>query len=292
MADHRKSDNTPPIGLALWLLGGGRVPDRLNWLVANEFRGLALLQSAMDIDPVERSESAAIIKAEELTVTYHGNVHHKLTESGDLDSDFSDRMIDDVIWWHEHTNGVASCCSDPINIPSNGEAPVFDSDLNRRHLERLAGRLGAYGIRVGIENSFGGRGRFCSPDDISSFKAFCAETEFGLLLDAGHANIHVRSDAPHSGDISTYVDDLPLDILEVHLCDNFGERDEHKQIGYGNLDIDGLFRSLRGKDFDGMLTLEVCLDILSGKYSLNISDTSQTDALLISRDAVRSAWLL
>ncbi len=104
-------------------------------------------------------------------------------------------MLDDVIWWHENTNGVYSCCSDSINTLQKNGLTTFDFELNKKHLNLMAGRLSKYAIRVGIENSFAGK-----------------------------------------------------------------------------------------------FTVEVCDDILSGKYFSNIYDPKQTDALLISRDKINSAW--
>lgn len=42
--------------------------------------------------------------------------------------------------------------------------------------------------------------------------------------------------------------------------------------------------------FAGKFTVEVCDDILSGKYFSDIYNSKQTDALFISRDKINSAW--
>lgn len=281
----------PPIGMAVWLLDGGRLIDRIEWLVRNGFQGVSLLQSSLDIDPSERAEVAAAIRSEQLYVTYHGNVHHKLTAAGIPDESFVDRMIEDVIWWHENTNGVYSCCSDPINAPQPDGTAIFDFDLNARHLRLVSDRLGKYGIRVGIENGFGVKGRFSTLNDVSRMRNICSDIEVGLLLDAGHANIHVRSDGvAGESNISVYVGRMPLEILEVHFSDNLGKRDEHRQLGYGNLNLEKLFAGLRSVGFYGKFTLEVCLDILSGQYASNIFKPEQMDPILISRDVLIEAW--
>jgi sugar phosphate isomerase/epimerase len=287
-------DNTgslPPIGMALWLLSGGQMMDRIEWLIDNGFQGLSFLQSAIDIDEHERKDVAAAIVSAQLYVTYHGNVHHKLKESGGLDTDFVNRMIDDVIWWHENTNGVYSCCSDSINPPREDGTTAFDFDLNKQHLDLMAGRLSTYGICVGIENSFGKEHRLCALNDIAHMKEICSGSQIGMLLDAAHANIHVRSDGiEDENNIGTYVSKLPLEVLEVHFSDNVGKQDEHKQLGYGNLDLGDLFNALKSNGFAGKFTIEVCVDILSGKYGSSIYDSKQTDALLISRDKVIENW--
>jgi sugar phosphate isomerase/epimerase len=165
--------------------------------------------------------------------------------------------------------------------------------MNRRHLKFMHACLGPYDIPIGIENSCGGEGLFCSLDDIVRFKEMCPNLPMGMLLDAAHANIHVRSDENgrvHEGDIAGYVRQLPFDFLEVHLCDNRGEEDDHKYLGYGNLDISALFGVLKERNFRGKLTLEVCYDRLGGKPLADIHEPAETDGLLISRDTVLSTW--
>jgi len=277
--------------MAVWLLDGGQLIDRIEWIIENGFEGVSFLQNAIDIDRHERRDAAAAISSAQLYVTYHGNVHHKLKESGGLDTDFTGRMMDDVIWWHEHTNGVSSCCSDPINLSKENGMTAFDFDLNKTHMDSMAGRLNKYGIRVGIENSFGGKNKFCTLKDMAHMKEMCSGYHIGMLLDAAHANIHVRNDGiEHEGNMAAYVGKLPLEVLEVHFSDNFGTQDEHKQLGYGNVNLHELFGALKSNGFAGKFTIEICVDILSGKYGSNIFDSRQTDKLLISRDKIRTAW--
>ncbi len=192
--DHHPNNAAPPIGMAAWLLTGGTLVDRIDWLITNGFQGVSLLQSVTDVDPAERAEAAAAIAQADLAVTYHGNVHHKLTDAGELDADFTRRMCDDVIWWHENAGAVRSCCSDPIHTTQTDGQTAFSMAINRRHMQMLADALVPRGIRVGIENGFGDAQRFRSLDDIARFQAACSPVDIGLLLDAGHANIHVRSD--------------------------------------------------------------------------------------------------
>mgnify|MGYP001039904385 CR=1 FL=1 len=281
----------PPLAMALWLLKGRSLPDRVQWLVANGFTGTSLLQSVMDVDSAERTDAAAAIKAGGLSFTYHGNVQRKLTTAGGLDADFIARMIDDVIWWHENAGGAISCCSDPIHIPGSDGNPIFAAELCAELMRLLHAGLAAHGIRVGIENGFGGGRKFCSLANIADFKEASQVPGLGMLLDAGHANIHVRSDGVEGEtDIDAFVRNLPLDVIEVHFSDNAGRKDEHRQLGQGSLDLKTLLAALKDTSFSGNLTLEVCIDILSNQYAADIDDPKQTDPLLVSRDALRAAW--
>lgn len=279
--------------MALWLLEGGRLVDRVAWLAKNGFGGVSLLQSIMDADEKERQEAAAAIVSEGMWVTYHGNVHHKLTAAGELNMEFASRLKDDVIWWHENTCGVYSCCCDPIHVPRPDGTKYFDFDMNRRHLRFMHACLSPYDIAIGIENSCGGEGLFCSLADITRFKNMCPNIPMGMLLDAAHANIHVRSDEngrEHQDDIAGYVRQLPFDFLEVHLCDNRGVEDDHKYLGFGNLDLPALFGVLKERNFQGKFTIEVCYDRLGGKALADIHEPAETDGLFVSRDKILSTW--
>jgi len=286
-------NHPPSVGMALWLLEGGGLVERVAWLARNGFGGVSLLQSVMDADRRERQEAAAAIVDEGLWVTYHGNVNHKLSADGELNMEFAARLKDDVLWWHENTCGVSCCCCDPIHVSRPDGAKHFDFDMNRRHLRFMHSCLSPHDIPIGIENSYGGEGLFCSLADIAQFKTMCPNTPMGMLLDVGHANIHVRSDAnsrEHNGDVAGYVRQLPHEFLEVHLSDNKGAEDDHMYLGWGNLDLPDLFGVLKERNFRGRLTVEVCYDRLGGKAAADIREPAETDGLLTSRDKILSAW--
>lgn len=279
----------PPFGVALWLLQGGTLVDRVDWVIRHQFTGVSLLQSAMEYDRGEAEEAAAAIRDAGLNVTYHGNAQHRLTPDGKLDYGFIDAIGDDVLWWHAKTRGVRSCCSDAIHTMVDGTT-AFAAALNHEMQALLTARLSPYGIRTGLENSFGGAHCYRTAADIARFAADAGTPTPGILLDAGHANIHVRRDGvAGEEEIGAYVCALPLDILEVHLSDNHGERDEHLPLGTGLLDLHSLFTALRTVGFHGQLTLEVCRDS-NGRFSLDVTAPGDTAPLLCSRDAVWSAW--
>lgn len=288
------AENTtmPPVGMALWLLTGGTLADRVEWLAASGFNAASLLEESVMLDEQERAEAAAAMREAGLRLTYHPNFHspERLTPAGDIDFSYIRRILDDVLWWHEHTCGVASCCIDPVSFLHHSK-PLFSPDASRRVVHAIADRLGHADIRPGIENTWGVQHSLGSLDAIARFKALCDLPSMGLLLDAGHTNIHVRSDGM-SGEteIGDFVRALPLEVLEVHLSDNQGEHDEHRGIRCGNLDLRSLLQALKDTGFRGQLTVEVCADIANGRYASDISNPAETAPLLRSLDALRSTW--
>ncbi|OGF51619.1 MAG: hypothetical protein A2044_04295 [Candidatus Firestonebacteria bacterium GWA2_43_8] len=112
-----------------------------------------------------------------------------------------------------------------------------------------------------------------------------------MLFDAAHANIHVRSgNYKKENELGAYYKTLPLPVWELHFSDNLGKKDEHRELGYGNLDLAALLGAVKEKGFAGQLSIEVCKDILAGEYSFDIDIPGETDPVLRSRDKIISIW--
>lgn len=283
-------NSTPPIGMALWLLKGP-LPVRVQWLLQHEFTGVSLLQDATAADPGECREAAAAIREARMNLTCHGNVQQALNAAGKLDLGFLERLLENVLWWHEHAGGMKSVCYDPVYWPNTSGARQFAWELNQQIAAVTLARLRNSGIRSGIENIFDSAAAFASLAAFQRFYDKCADASFGMLLDLGHANIHVHSDqVANETEIGGYLQKIPFEILEVHITDNRGVQDEHKQAGYGNLDLDAALRALKRRGFARQLTIEVCVDILSQKYAADLDNAQETDPILVTRDRIRESW--
>lgn len=281
-------NDEPTIGIAVWLLKGP-LPNRVRWAIDNGFTGVSLLQNVMDIEPAECREAASIIRDAGLNVTYHGNFGHKLLPGNRLDRDFIASMMENILWWDEHTDGVASACFDSVN-PTDAEGQdTFLLDVNVEAAFMFHESLKGTNIRMGIENCFG-TARFRSIADIDRFGNECASLSPGMLFDLGHANIYVRSDANGETTLGEYIAAIPLEILEVHVSDNMGERDEHRHLGYGNADMDQAVRALSRRNYTSQITVEVCVDIQAGLYGAHLDNPEELQPLLITRDAIAKSW--
>lgn len=278
---------TNPIGIALWLLSGGRLPDRVRWAIDHGFGAVALLQTHMSGDAAERRDAAQMIRDGKLVLTYHGNVHDNMRSPTELDEVFVGRMLDDVMWWHQEAGGVRCCCSDPLQVRDGSNQRVWLPELNLRLMQLVAPRLGPPGIGYGIENSFGGEKCFQSLDHLRRWADLCPMPGLGLLLDTGHLNIHLHSGPDACASIEDYITRCPLSIHEVHVTDNDGRRDQHLQLGRGCLNLKGLVAALRQIHYTGPLTVEVCVDILNGRYAFDIA--GDTSPLLATRDRLLEA---
>ena len=275
---------TPVLGVASWNIDAATLPDRVEWIVAHEFTAISLHVDVMDCEPSERAEAAAAVRDAGLVVTFHGVVGYD--ESAQVDWDRFERIMAEVVWWQEQTKNVYSLCYDPMFVATDEGGKRFDPPANREVLLATAERLEPHGVRVGIENTYGGRG-FCSIAELAAFLDSCERPTLGMLLDTGHANIHVRSGGVKGeADVGEFVHAIPFDVLEVHFSDNHGETDEHLPLGAGNVDLRAVLGALKRKGFDGVLTVEVC----PGLKARRLDVPEEMDQILRTRDAIAETW--
>ena len=84
------------------------------------------------------------------------------------------------------------------------------------------------------------------------------EDRYGILIDLGHMNIRQHGiERFEPEDYAAAIAEVPFDVLEVHLHNNKGRKDEHMYISYGNLPLAGCVAGLKRKGFDGIVTVEV-----------------------------------
>lgn len=88
-------------------------------------------------------------------------------------------------------------------------------------------------------------------------------TDLGICFDIGHANT--------CGQIDAMIDTFGDRIVNIHIHDNHGERDEHLTIGDGSIDFEPIIRRLSGyrgnyiiesRDFDSAVTSQSRLEPL------------------------------
>ena len=50
---------------------------------------------------------------------------------------------------------------------------------------------------------------------------------------------------------------LPMKLRELHVSDNKGRKDEHREVGYGNLPLADVAAAVKAIGFDGIVTVEI-----------------------------------
>ena len=89
-------------------------------------------------------------------------------------------------------------------------------------------------------------------------KYLTPEDDVGILIDLGHMNVRQWMNERHEPeDFLQVFQQLPMKVRELHLHDNKGRKDEHREVGYGNLPMRAVVDAAKAIGFDGIVTVEV-----------------------------------
>jgi sugar phosphate isomerase/epimerase len=111
----------------------------------------------------------------------------------------------------------------------DGSTPEEASALNSESLVEIWDHSRSLGQRMAVENDIPRDGGvLVSPDDFRNLFS-TSGVRFPMLLDVGHAHM--------SNTLDSFVRSLASDLVELHVHDNKGERDEHLAIGAGTVDF-------------------------------------------------------
>lgn len=269
--------NEVKIGVCSWSMWQS-LPEQMNFLASQGFTSCSLLQHVMKCDPGEKREAAAVIKNNQLTLTFHSNVLAEHLIDQQIDRDYMKRLYDEVIWWHENTNGVYSSCSD-ANL----------KHVCMEHLAYMRERLSPYQIRFGLENTCWDSENkyFCHPAEMKEvIDSLIPPSHLcGTLIDAGHANVRCTK---YGDSLDHYIASIPAPIWEVHITDNFGLKDDHLPLGDGSMDL-GLFLTvLKKKGFNGVFTYESLRKQDRAGFDLRVPE--DVDQLLQYKEKMLQAW--
>lgn len=286
------------LGYCGWLLKGESLPDIVQFLSDNDYNSISWLQDIVDADESERKEAAAAIRELNFSLCYHGNVQWKLTPEWTVDLDFFNRMANDVMWWHNNTNGVISCCSDAIHrkINESDIASTYLKDTTIQLLKLENEFFKDSEIGYGIENGFyvepGSESKtYASTKHMNEFMGMLENPKgIGTILDVGHANIYLKSGNQGKLSLIDFIKEIPFKIYEVHITDNMGDYDAHTAPGTGNIDFGELREGLKEIGFDGVISMEVCKDAAHFDNCFDLKNTEQRDQILRIRDSFIKAF--
>lgn len=116
-------------------------------------------------------------------------------------------------------------------------------ELNRNSIIKICKFAENFGITISVENNPKANFLFCyEPKELLNA---INGTNAKICFDVGHANI--------SANIDSFLRYWKK-FGNVHLHDNFGDKDRHLQIGKGNINFENVFKKLDG--YNGNLTIE------------------------------------
>jgi len=102
------------------------------------------------------------------------------------------------------------------------------------------------GLKIAFENIYD-----TIPEDLLTLINLFPKDQVGVCFDLGHFNLFSEASIKHWFEV------LGPRILEVHLHDNLGTRDDHIAVGDGTVKFSGLVSWLKLQEVKPMLTLEM-----------------------------------
>lgn len=127
-----------------------------------------------------------------------------------------------------------------------GERAVMEKVANNF---RFFGKIAAkYNIKIAIENIYKGR-VYSKISDLKALVDLVDLENVGFCLDIGHAN--------YEGiDIKKTINSLAYKLYDVHITDNFGDKDGHLPVGFGSINWIEVCKDLIDVNYDGCAEFE------------------------------------
>lgn len=108
----------------------------------------------------------------------------------------------------------------------------------------------AYPSYIMIENMPGYNELGYSPDEIKNILINTDKPNAKFIIDFGHANVSDYS-------IKDYIYTLRNYLVHTHISDNDGTRDQHKPIGYGNINYKNVYTLMNEINYKELYCLEI-----------------------------------
>lgn len=193
------------------------------------------------LDPGEVQDAARALEALGLVATMHGNFAVS---------------VEDLLGYLDLFAGRVIRCTWDAQMHSDTRGSFYDTGAMAPYIGGvLCGSEGS-GLMVGVEDF---------PLDMGALDYYRSDLEpliasgrYGMLIDVGHMNMRLHGGGYFEGQsVGDYFRALPLEIVEVHLHDNDGTRDQHGHFGFGNTPFEQVAGALREVGFAGVSTIEI-----------------------------------
>lgn len=227
-------------GFIEWGIRDISVPEKVNLISEMGFDFISFHPFFSSLK--EQEETKNVINELNLGITFHCANEPLSVLTQKIDS-----YIETISYFQSHTGSVYCFSFDSSNPESDKEG--LNLDIMSAMLEKAITMLSPLKIKVGIENTH----LLTQGEHFEALIQKVKRRDFGILLDIGHLNL--KSDRQERT-IEECIDSLPLEIFELHIHDNDGERDLHRPLGEGNLDLKTIVKLLKQRKFDGVATFE------------------------------------
>lgn len=253
-------------GFIEWGIGSTSVPEKVKTVAGMGFDCISLHPFFPSMEEQEKTRIA--VKEFNLGITFHC-----ANESPETITQRINSYIDVVSDFQKHTNRVY-CFSFDTWYPGI-EKDGLNLDTMSAGIVKALSALSPMGVRVAVENSH----FFTLRENFEALAEKVGRKDFGILLDIGHLNL--KGDRRNKS-VEECICSLPLEIYELHIHDNDGEKDLHQPLGMGNLDLKTIVKALKRREFDGVATLEI--------GSSNITGDEWIETIKRTRDVFMREW--
>ncbi len=195
----------------------------------------------LDLDRQEADAVAALLRDRGLIVTVHSNF--------ELQAAAAQRLLDRL------GNSLYSITFDALTREGPG-GTEHDAARMSGLLQEVIAISAATELRLGIEDF---------PLDESAVNRYRDDLKplldcprYGMLLDVGHLNLRLKRGGDLTGaTVIESIQRLPVPVIELHLHDNRGQRDDHAHLGFGDICFEEVAAGLKAIGFDGVSTFEI-----------------------------------
>ena len=143
----------------------------------------------------------------------------------------------------------------PVRV--GGGKARLDTDVTQDLVAFLAALKHRYNVRTGLENW---PYRCIGTPEALRDALWRNREDVGVLLDTGHAHIALSRGWCRHDDMARFVRELPRPIVEMHLHDNAGRRDDHLMPGEGSGPLQLALEAAFTVGFRGPVTVECDLE--------------------------------
>jgi len=238
------------IGIALWNFEGDPIGN-LRMFVGMGYTAVSINGKLLDtFGESQEQEILRIATQSDIIFTFHGGLTNDEGAS-------AQRRAIRILKWQECTGRVACVSYDTPRIHTPDGVKRADPEpilpIFREMLELFAGT----GIRIALEDC---------PIDADHLQHLGALQDqyphAGVLVDLGHMNLRLRERArmqtePTRQEINAYLNEIPWEIVELHVHSNDGTRDQHAPPYFPNADLPSAACTLRDMGFSGISTIEI-----------------------------------
>ena len=232
-------------GMAIWSFCRDDTPaaEWIRTFAADGFDAMSLLPSQLTkVSADERKAIVDVLDELSLKTTVHGNCTLTRADADCVVETLGERLL---------------CLTVDRVYAEDSRGRLYDAGRIARTLETIRDATEGMAVRFGAEDF---------PLDAMALDFYGDELgnvlehpRCGMLIDLGHMHMRLSASPYFRGmTMLDYVKRLPLNIIELHVHDNNGRKDQHAPLGQGTLPFGDAAEAFRSIGFDGVSTIEIC----------------------------------